>query len=463
MFSQLTSKISNLYHSLTGKYTFSEDVLTPLLQDLKESLLESDVNYQVVQKILENLQQKLLHKKALKNLSLQETFLKVLHEEFSTLLTSKIFDIQSYPEIITVVGLNGSGKTTFLGKLGLFLKTKKKSLYYIPADNQRPAAKEQLIIHANSLGAEYFDSNLSDSIEIIIKKGLEEAHRLKKDIILIDTAGRLEIDQNLMKELSQIQPLIKNHPVFLVADAFLGQQACSVVKKFEEILPLTGIVLSKMDADTKAGAALSMKSVTNLPIQFLSTGEKLIDLEVFHADRIIDRMLDKGDLKTLFEKIETVSKKEDSADFLKKIENKSFNFYDFMNQMKSLEKLGSFSSLLKFLPGFQGLKNQVDISSIEQEIQGFKVMIDSMTQQERLSESLLKNPSRIERIARGSGKKTADVLGFYKKFLDTKNMLHQFAPGLKTGNLSPEVQKKMQDSLNKKPKNTQSPYGKKFF
>jgi signal recognition particle subunit SRP54 len=174
-------------------------------------------------------------------------------------------------------------------------------------------------------------------------------------------------------------------------------------------------------------------------------------------------MLDKGDLKTLFEKIETVSKKEDSADFLKKIENKSFNFYDFMNQMKSLEKLGSFSSLLKFLPGFQGLKNQVDISSIEQEIQGFKVMIDSMTQQERLSESLLKNPSRIERIARGSGKKTADVLGFYKKFLDTKNMLHQFAPGLKTGNLSPEVQKKMQDSLNKKPKNTQSPYGKKFF
>lgn len=463
MFSQLTSKISNLYHSLTGKNTFTEEVLFNLLQDLKESLLESDVNFQVVQSLLKNLEQKLLNKKALKNLSLQETFLKILHEEFLMLLNSSPFEIKKYPEIITVVGLNGAGKTTFLGKLGLFLKTKKKSIYFIPADNQRPAAKEQLIIHANSLGAEYFDSNLSDSIEVIIKKGLEEASRLNKEIILIDTAGRLEIDQNLMKDLASIKKLIENHPVLLVADAFLGQQACSVIKNFEEVLPITGIVLSKMDSDTKAGAALSMKSVTQTPIQFLSTGEKLTDLEVFHADRIIDRMLDKGDLKTLFEKIETVSKKEDSADFLKKIENKSFNFYDFMSQMKSLEKLGSFSSLLKFLPGFQGLNKQVDLTQIEKEIKSFKVIINSMTQKERLSESLLSNPSRIDRIAKGSGTTKEDVLGFYKKFLDTKNMLHQFAPGLKNGSITPDMQKKMQNSLNPKQKNTQSPYGKKFF
>ncbi len=466
MFDQITNKIYSVYEKIKGQAKFSEENLKDLLQELKETLLDSDVNIKVVHSFLEKIKTSLLDSKLHKKLTLEEQFLKVVHDELINLFT--IENNKKDPTMITLVGLNGAGKTTFLAKLAYLYKNKnKKNVYLIPADNQRPAAKEQLVVHAKNLGVDYFDSNLSLSMKEIIQEGLKKGKELGKNLILIDTAGRLELDAKLMKELRDIKEDINLGEIFLVVDALLGQQACSVAENFAKVLPLTGFVLTKMDADAKAGAAFSMKATLNLPIKYFSVGEKFKDLELFYPDRLVSRLLDRGDLKTLLEKVEEVTSKDDSENLISKFEQKSFNFEDFLQQLNQMKKIGSLSHLLKLIPGFNTvLKQQINFQDLERQIQEYTYIIQSMTKEERQKDFLLKNPSRQQRIAKGSGLLLDKVQGFYEKYLQMKNSFTQVLPSLKRGQLQGNLSLQnltQQVSLEKDKKKGTSPFGKRYF
>jgi signal recognition particle subunit SRP54 len=382
---------------------------------------------------------------------------------------------------ILIVGLNGSGKTTFSGKLALHLRTKhKKDVYLIPADNFRPAAKDQLIVHAKSLGVDYFDSDLSMKPVDIVRAGMEEAKKLHKEIVIIDTAGRLQVDEELMSQLVDVRKSLDNPEVLMVADAMTGQEAVNVSKVFHEKVGLTGVVLSKMDSDARGGAALSIRYVTGVPIKFISTGEKLKDLDPFHPDRLAKRILDMGDVLSLVEKAEEAINQDDAMGMMQNLEKGKFTINDFVKQMETINRLGSFGSILKMIPGMGGALRQMgDLSPAEDEMKKMRVIINSMTKKEREDVDMI-DGSRRKRIAAGAGKSVQEVNQFIERFDQMRQMMVGMMGMMKGGGLpnipgmgpvkgfrqAPQGQNQQvfgPGSGQGKKSKPKSPFGKKYF
>ncbi len=427
MFDQLSEKFTSAFNTIRGRSTLSESNIEEALKILRTALLEADVNFKVVKDFLANVSQKAIGQKVTSGVNPTQQFVKIVQDELASVMGDKHQEINLQrpgPIPLLIVGLNGAGKTTFCGKLALYLKQKqKKDVYLIPADNFRPAAKEQLLTHAKNIGVDFYDSDLGDSIDVITQKGMKEAARLGKDVVIIDTAGRLQVDDDLMSHLVKAKNVLKDPEVLFVADAMTGQEAVNVAKVFHEKVQLTGIILSKMDSDAKGGAALSMRAATQVPIKFVSTGEKLKDLEPFHPDRLASRILDMGDVVSLVEKAQEAIDEKEAEAMMKKMQKNQFSMDDFLKQMDMMGKLGNMESLLKMIPGMGGILRQVgDLSPAEKEMKQMKVMINSMTKAERNNHKLL-NASRKKRIVLGSGRTEVELNNFISKFEQMQKMM----------------------------------------
>ncbi|MFA7613692.1 MAG: signal recognition particle protein [Candidatus Caldatribacteriota bacterium] len=479
MFDSLSDKLSDAFRSLKGTNKISEENIEETLKGVKTALLEADVNFKVVREFVEKVKEQSLGEKVVKGVNPGQQFVKIMHDELARLMGGENEKLNiNRPGVnpVLIVGLNGAGKTTFAGKLALYLRHKnKKDVYLIPADNFRPAAKDQLITHAKNLGVDYFDSDLTQSSVEIVKNGMAEAKRLGKDVAIIDTAGRLQVDEELMNQLVDVRKALQDPEVLIVADAMTGQEAVNVAKVFHEKVGLTGAVLSKMDSDARGGAALSIRYVTGVPVKFMSVGEKMKDLDAFHPDRLAKRILDMGDVLSLVEKAEEAINKDDAESIMKNLEKGRFTINDFVKQMETINRLGSFSSILKMIPGMGGMMRQMgDMSAAEDEMKRMRVIINSMTKQERENVDLI-NGSRRERIAKGCGRPEKEVIDFIEKFNQMKEMMVGMMSMMKGGGL-PNIpgmgpvkgfrQAPKNPGLlgqgQKKPK-AKNPFGKKYF
>lgn len=441
MFDTLSEKFSDAFRNIQGKGKISEDNIEQTLKEVRTALLEADVNFKVVKDFTARVKEQALGEKVLKGLKPGEQFVKIVHDELSHMMGEKSaelsFDGQDLG-VVLVVGLNGQGKTTFCGKLSRHLKEKKtKDVLLVPADTFRPAAKAQLQTLAGQVGVECFDSNLDQHPKEIAKEAIAYARAQGKNLVIIDTAGRLHVDDELMGQIAEVRKeLEKVRPeVLLVADAMTGQEAVNVAKTFHEVVGLTGVVLSKMDSDARGGAALSIRYVTGVPIRYISTGEKMKDLELFHPDRLAGRILDMGDVVSLVEKAEENIDKDEAERMMKNLEKGKFTVDDFMKQMEMLNNLGSMGSLLKMIPGMGGLMRQVgDLGPAEEEMKRMKVIISSMTKQERQNYKIVKD-SRLKRIARGSGNSEKSVNDFLQKFRQMEKMMGGMMAMMKGGGM----------------------------
>lgn len=441
MFDNLSEKFANAFKSIQGKGKISESNIEESLKAIRTALLEADVNFKVVKEFTNNVKEKALGEKVISGVNPGEQFTKIIHDELASIMGTANEEIgldRPGPVPVLVVGLNGQGKTTFSGKLSLHLRSKKKKdVLLVPADTFRPAAKDQLNTLAKNIGVDVFDSNLSLHPKEIAKLAMEEARKLKKDVVIIDTAGRLHVDDELMGQLKEVkQELASLNPeVLMVADAMTGQEAVNVSQTFHEAVGLTGIVLSKMDSDARGGAALSIRHVTGVPIKYISTGEKMKDLELFHPDRLAGRILDMGDVVSLVEKAQENIDEKEAEKMMKNLEKGRFTVEDFMKQMDMIKNLGSMGSILKMIPGMGGMMRQIgDLSPAEDEMKRMRVIIDSMTKVERQDYKVIKE-SRIQRIAKGSGNTEQAVKDFLAKFRQMEKMMGGMMQMMKGGGM----------------------------
>ncbi|MFG1482170.1 signal recognition particle protein, partial [Halobacteriovorax sp. HFRX-2_2] len=375
MFDNLSDKFSEAFKNISGKGKITESNIEDTLKLVKTALLEADVNFKVVKNFINNVKEEALGEKVIKGVNPEEQFIKIVHDELAKTMGDKNTELNYVEGGITpilVVGLNGQGKTTFSGKLSLFLtKKEKKNVLLVPADTFRPAAKDQLITLAKSMNMDWFDSDLGKHPKDIAADAMAYAKEHGKEVVIIDTAGRLHVDEELMGQIKEVRQSLEglNPEVLMVADAMTGQEAVNVAKSFHEAVGLTGVVLSKMDSDARGGAALSIKHVTGVPIKFISTGEKMKDLELFHPDRLAGRILDMGDVLTLVEKAEAAIDKDDAEGMMKRLEKGKFSVNDFMKQMDMMKNLGSMASIMKMIPGMGGMLKQVgDLTPAENEM-----------------------------------------------------------------------------------------------
>ncbi len=441
MFDTLSEKFADAFKVIQGKSKISESNIEDALKQVRTALLEADVNFKVVKSFVSAVKDKALGEKVISGVNPEEQFIKIVHDELANVMGGNheemSFDRESILPIL-VVGLNGQGKTTFSGKLSKFLKEKKKKdVLLVPADTFRPAAKKQLQVLAESLDIECFDSDLALGPDKIALEALKYAKENKKNIVIVDTAGRLHVDDELMSQLESVKKAIEGQKpeVLLVADAMTGQESVKVAKTFHNSVGLTGVVLSKMDSDARGGAALSIRHATGVPIRFISMGEKMKDLELFHPDRLAGRILDMGDVVTLVEKAEENIDEKEAEKMMKNLEKGQFSVDDFMKQMNMMSKLGSMGSLLKMIPGMGGVLRDVgDLSPAENEMSRMKVIISSMTKAERKNYKIIKE-SRIERIAKGSGNTVQSVKDFLAKFKQMEKMMTGMMGMFKGGGL----------------------------
>jgi len=439
MFDQLSEKFSNAFKYVQGNSKITESNIEDTLKEVRTALLEADVNFKVVKDFVNNVKEKALGEKVISGVNPGEQFVKIVHDELAKIMGDANEEINlNRPGIvpILVVGLNGQGKTTFSGKLALHLTSKKKKdVLLVPCDTFRPAAKDQLMTLAKQINVDCFDSDLKKSPEDIVKDALLEAAKKHKNVVIIDTAGRLHVDQELMQELVRVKASVKdlNPEVMMVADAMTGQEAVNVSKTFHEAIGVTGIVLSKMDSDAKGGAALSIRHVTGVPIRYVSMGEKMKDLELFHPDRLAKRILDMGDVVSLVEKAQENINEKDAESMMKNFEKGKFTVEDFLKQMEMMSNLGSMTSILKMLPGMGGMLRQIgDLSPAENEMKRMKIIISSMTKEERQNYKIIKD-SRIQRIAKGSGNTIEAVKDFLNKFKQMEQMMGGLMSMMKGG------------------------------
>ncbi len=476
MFDTLGQKFTKALKVLSGKSKISEGNIEEVLQEIKTALLEADVNFKVVKDFISKVKEAALGQKVIDGVNPGEQFTKIVHDKLSEIMGSANDEMSlDRPPVIPVlvVGLNGQGKTTFSGKLANYLKEKKqKSVFLIPADNFRPAAKDQLQILAKSIGVDIFDSDLTMAPARIVEAGLKKAAELKKDIAIIDTAGRLHVNDDLMRELKDVKTslVLSNPEVLLVADAMTGQEAVSVAKTFHEAIGLTGIVLSKMDSDARGGAALSIRYSTGVPIRYISTGEKMKDFELFHPDRLAGRILGMGDVVTLVEKAQESIDQNEAERMMKNFQENRFTVDDFLKQMNMMNSLGPLGSIMKMIPGMGGMMDKIgDLAPAEKEMKKMKVIISSMTKEERANYRLVKD-SRIERIAKGSGTTGKDVREFLNKFQSMEKMMGMMSgmmkgkmpsmPGMKGFRQGPQD---MMGEKKKKGGGGKGPWGKSYF
>ncbi len=427
MFEGISEKLNSTLKRVRGYGKLSESNIQDALREVRLSLLEADVNFKVVREFVESVKIRSLGQEVMGSLSPGQQFVKIVHEELIKVLgdESSELDLKSTPPVaIMLVGLQGSGKTTSASKLAKHLKDNlKRNPYLVPADVYRPAAIEQLKVLAKQVGAGIYDTKPGQKPLEICKKALEEAKLGGYDTLIIDTAGRLHIDEELMEELRTIKSELDPHQVLLVADAMTGQDAVNVSSSFNEALDIDGVVLTKMDGDARGGAALSIKSVTGKPIKFFGTGEKLEALEVFHPDRIASRILGMGDVLTFIEKAQAAFEDKQAEEMAKKLLKKEFSLADFRDAMLAMRKLGSLDSMTQMIPGMKQIANNPRaLDMAEKEIKKTIAIINSMTVRERANHTLL-NSSRRKRIAGGSGTRVEDINRMIKNYMQMKNMM----------------------------------------
>ena len=423
-FEGLSNRLQEITRKMRGKARITESDLKEMLREVKLALLEADVNYKIVKEFINTIQEKALGQDVLKSLTPGQQVVKIVKDELVELLggvESKVNFTPNPPTIIMLVGLQGSGKTTTAGKLAnLFRKQGKKPLL-VACDVYRPAAIKQLQVVGAQLNIPVFSNEQSKDVVHIAKQAINVAISKLNDVIILDTAGRLQIDEQLMQELKNVKTAVKPHEILLVVDSMTGQEAVNVADTFNKEVGIDGIVLTKLDGDTRGGAALSVKKVTGKPIKFAATGEKLSDIEVFHPDRMAQRILGMGDILSVIEKAEETFDMEQAEKLEKQMRKREFDLDDYLAQLRQVKKMGSFSSLLKMIPGMNQLK---DVKVDDKEFEKIEAMICSMTKQEKRNVKIL-NGSRRQRIAKGSGTSVQEVNKFIKSFEMTQKMMKQ--------------------------------------
>jgi len=427
MFDQLTDKLESTFKKLRGVGKLSEENIKEGVRELKLSLLEADVNFKVVKQLVEKVKERAMGTEVMKSITPGQMFVKIFHEELISMLGEGDHSLNLNvrpPAVILMAGLQGCGKTTTAGKLALMLKNKqKKKILLVPADIYRPAAIEQLKKLGSSIDIEVYPSTTDmDPVEIA-QKSLEYARNMAFDVVIVDTAGRMQVDEKLMDEIENIRNAVEPSEVLFVADAMTGQDAVNVAKEFHERLEITGVILTKMDGDARGGSALSIKAVTGAPVKYIGVGEKIDQLELFHPERIAGRIVGMGDVLSLVEKAGEHIDQEEAVRLQKKMSKNKFDLEDFLSQMKMIKQMGPMENMLGMIPGMgkqmKKLQGKVDF---EKELKRIEAIIFSMTGKERQRPEIL-NASRRRRIATGSGTKVQDINQFMKQYLEMKKMM----------------------------------------
>ena len=421
-FEGLSERLQEITRKLRGKARISESDLKEVLREVKLALLEADVNYKIVKDFIGTVEQKALGQDVLKSLTPGQQVVKIVKDEMVELLggtESKINFTPNPPTVIMLVGLQGSGKTTTAGKLANLLRKQKKNPLLVACDVYRPAAIKQLQVVGKQLNIPVYANEGSKDVVQIAKQAMNIAMSKLNDVVIIDTAGRLHIDEELMEELKKLKSNVRPHEILLVVDSMTGQDAVNVAETFNTQLGIDGVVLTKLDGDTRGGAALSVKKVTGRPIKFAATGEKLSDIEEFHPDRMTSRILGMGDVLSIIEKAEETFNEEEALKLEQKLKKQEFDLDDYLSQLRQIKKMGSFSSILKMIPGMNKLK---DVNVDDKEFVKIEAIICSMTKKEKKNTKLL-NASRRIRIAKGSGTTVQDINKFINSFEMTQKMM----------------------------------------
>ena len=428
LFSSLSERLNHIFSKLTKRGRLTELEIKTAMREVRVALLEADVNIQVAKKFCADVSEKAVGQEIMKSLNPAQQVIKIVNEELIALMGSsnqKLNIAPKPPTVIMMCGLQGAGKTTLCGKLAINLKKSGKKPLLVGCDIYRPAAINQLKVVGKNAGAEVFEMGTQNPVKTA-KEAVEYARSMGFDTVVIDTAGRLEIDEPLMRELEEIKSAVDVCEILLTVDSMMGQVAVNVAKTFNERLEVTGIILTKLDGDTRGGACLSIKAVTGKPIKFIGVGEKLTDLEPFYPDRMASRILGMGDVLTLIEKAQEAVTEEQAKAMQKKMLENTFTLEDYLEQFESMKKMGGAQALLSMMPGVGGKVKAEDID--EKKIEKTKAIILSMTKRERVDPSII-NSSRRKRIAAGSGTSVQEVNQLLKQFDQTKQLMKQFKNG----------------------------------
>lgn len=424
MFESLSDKLQSIFKKIRGHGTLSEANMQEALREVRLALLEADVHYKVVKEFVESVRAKALGQEVLQSLSPGQQLVKIVHEELVRLMGEgeRKLDLSGSPSNLMLVGLQGSGKTTTAGKLARWLGEQGRKLGLVPADVYRPAAVEQVFQLCAMLGVPAFQPKIGEDPVQICVRAQAWARQQGLDTLVLDTAGRLHIDEPLMEELRKIRAAVAPKESLLVVDAMVGQDAVQIAQAFKEKLDITGVILTKLDGDARGGAVLSIRAVTSRPIVLVGVGEKLDALEVFHPDRMASRILGMGDMLTLIEKAQAAYDEKKARDLERKLRKEEFSLEDLLEQIRQVRKMGSLEDLVKMIPGAGGAKGMLDPTGGERELKKMEAIICSMTRQERLNHNIL-NGSRRLRIAKGSGTTVQDVNRLVKNYLEMRKMM----------------------------------------
>ncbi len=430
MFESLSSRFEDVYKKIRGQARLTESNVADITRDIRRTLLDADVNYKVAKKFVDDVQAKALGADVLRSINPEQQFIKILYDELVQIMGETSKDIGFAPQpptIIMVCGLQGSGKTTFSAKLANLLKAKNRKPLLIAADIYRPAAIEQLKLLGQQIEVPVFSIDGEKNAVKIAEEGLRFAREHANEVIIIDTAGRLTVDEVMMQEVADIKSRVKPHEILFVCDAMIGQDAVTTAKAFHDKLKFDGVVLTKMDGDARGGAALSVRSIVNEPIKYISTGEKLDAIELFHPDRMASRILGMGDVVSLVERVEAQISEEEAKKVEEKLRKAEFTFDDFLTQLGHIKKMGSMRDLLSMIPGVNS-SMLADNSFDEKAMSRVEAIVHSMTKDERRFPHLLNGPRRA-RIAIGSGTSVQDVNRLVKQFTEMQKMIKKMSRG----------------------------------
>jgi signal recognition particle subunit SRP54 len=426
MFSNLSEKLESAFKHLKGQARINELNVANTLKDIRKALLDADVNFKIAKEFTDSIKEKAIGEKVINAISPGQLMTKIVQDELTALMGAEAtpLDISKNPTIILIAGLQGSGKTTFSGKLANYLKTQKKAPLLVAADIYRPAAMDQLTVLAEQIGVDIFVERENKDAVSIAKNAIEYAKQNNKNVIIIDTAGRLAVDEIMMNEVANIKEAIQPQEILFVVDSMTGQDAVNTAKTFNDRLDFTGVVLTKLDGDTRGGAALSIKYTVNKPIKFMSSGEKMDTLDIFYPERMAQRILGMGDITSLVEKAQAQFDEAEAKKLEKKIRKNQFDFEDFLTQIQQIKKMGNIKDLMGMIPGMG--KSLKDVEIKDDAFKGVEAIIQSMTIVERRNPDLL-SPSRKQRIAKGAGKDIAEINAFIKQFDQMKQMMKQMS------------------------------------
>ena len=443
MFNNLSEKLESAFKHLKGQARINELNVANTIKEIRKALLDADVNFKIAKEFTDTIKEKAIGEKVINAISPGQLMVKIVQDELTALMGSEaaLLDTSKNPTIILVAGLQGSGKTTFSGKLATYLKAQKKSPLLVAADIYRPAAMDQLAVLAEQIGVDIFVERENKDAVSIAQNAIAHAKQNNKNVIIIDTAGRLAVDEMMMNEVANIKNAIQPQEILFVVDSMTGQDAVNTAKAFNDRLDFTGVVLTKLDGDTRGGAALSIKYTVNKPIKFMSSGEKMDTLDIFYPERMAQRILGMGDITSLVEKAQAQFDEAEAKKLEKKIRKNQFDFEDFLTQIQQIKKMGNLKDLMGMIPGMGKSLKDVDIK--DDAFKGVEAIIQSMTLMERRNPDVL-SPSRKARIAKGAGKNINEINAFIKQFDQMKQMMKMMngqMPGAGMGGRMPGLRR----------------------